>query len=98
MLIIDVAILSIVVGTIIPILVGIITTKLESSKTKGLLLLTLSAVSGLATTAIAGNGIFTKESVIAAAVAYVTGVASYYGVYKPTGVSDYAQEKLGRKS
>ena len=96
MFVIDVAILSIILGTVLPILVGIVTTKLESGRLKGVLLLTLAALGGLVSTGVAGEGVFTSQSLIAAGVSYVTALASYYGVYKPRGVADYVQEKVGR--
>lgn len=98
MIVLDVALLSILVGTLLPILVGIVTTKVESRKLKGVLLIALSTVGGVLTTAIAGNGVITKQTVIAALVAYATAVASHYGVWKPQGVTELVQTKVGRIS
>jgi hypothetical protein len=96
MIVLDVALLSILVGTVLPILVGIVTTKVESRKLKGGLLIALSAIGGILTTAIAGDGVITKETAVAALVSYIAATASYYGVWKPQGVAELVQTKVGR--
>lgn len=98
MIVIDVGILTIVVGSLLPILVGIVTKKVESSGLKASLLLFLSALSGLAATAINGGGIISSQTLVAAVVAYVVAVASHFGFYSPSGITDKVQENLGRTS
>ncbi len=96
MVVLDVALLSILIGTVLPILVGIVTTKVESRKLKGVLLLTLSAITGILTTAVNGGGVITKETIVASLVSYATAMAVHYGVYKPTGITETVQTKIGR--
>lgn len=93
MLEIDPAVLSIALGTVLPILVGIITKQFRSGAVKSSLLALLSAVSGAATVAINDGGVLTKETIIAAAITWVTAVATYVGFLKPSGVSPKVNEK-----
>lgn len=90
---VDVAYLSILAGTVLPILVGLVTRKVTHSGVKATVLALLSAATGLVSTAIEGGGLVTKESLIAAAVAWVTAVASYFGFWKPTGAAGRVQDK-----
>lgn len=96
MIVLDVALLALLIGTVLPILVGIVTTKVESRKVKSILLITLSAVSGLLTGALQGGGAVTKEALYAGFVSYITAIAVHYGVYKPSGVTEVVQTKIGR--
>jgi hypothetical protein len=96
MIVLDVVLLSILIGTVLPIVVGIVTTKVESRKLKGALLIGLATIAGVLTTALNGDGVITKETLIAAAVSYVTATAAHYGVWKPQGVTEIIQTKIGR--
>lgn len=93
MVVVDMALLAIVVGTVLPILVGIVTKEVASGALKSVILAFLSAVTGLVNGAINADGLFTKEAVIAAAVTWVTAVATYYGFLKPTDVSPKVNAK-----
>lgn len=93
MLVVDLALLAVVAGTILPILVGIVTKEVASGAVKATILALLSAVTGLVNGAINADGVFTKEAVIAAAVTWVTAVATYYGFLKPTEVSPKVNHK-----
>lgn len=90
---IDPAILSIVVGTILPVVVGIVTKQVASGALKSSLLALLSGAAGVANNALNDGGIFTKETLIAAAATWVTAVATYYGFLKPSGVSNAVNTK-----
>lgn len=97
MIVVSISILTLVIGVVLPILVGIVTKKVESRKLKGALLILFSSISGLITTGISANGVFTSDAIVAAVVSYVIATAMYYGVWKPQGISDYVQENIGRK-
>lgn len=97
MFVLDVAIVSIILGLVLPLFVGIVTTKVESSKLKGVLLLTASAVTGVLNSVVTTGGALSKDTIVAAVTAYVIALASYYGVWKPTGTTEYLQENVGRK-
>ncbi len=91
MVTVDVTFAAILVGTIIPILVGVITKSTAAAGLKATALLFLSAVGGVLAVAIESNtGIIEKPTLIAAAVTFVTAVATYFGFLKPTGVSPAA--------
>ena len=94
MLVIDVAILSILVGTVLPILVGISTKKLATGAVKASVLAGLSIVTGLVNGALNADGVLTQEALVGAGIAWVTAVATHYGFFKPSGIS----EKVGEKA
>lgn len=93
MLVVDVGLATLAAGVLIPIVVNIVTKEVASSSVKSVLLLVLSAVAGLATVAISGGGVVTDAALLNAAVTFVVAVASYYGFWKPTGVSRTLAEK-----
>ena len=96
MFVISVTILSVIIGVVLPILVGIVTTKMESRKLKGALLILLSAVAGIINSAILAGGVFTDDAIIAAVISYVIATAMHYGVWKPQGITEKVQTQLGR--
>lgn len=87
MLVVDVGTATLAAGVLIPIVVNIVTKEVTSSSVKSVLLLVLSAVAGLATVAISGGGVVSDAALLNAAVTFVVAVASYYGFWKPTGIS-----------
>ena len=88
----DLAVWSALGGTVVPILVGLVTKLNASSAVKGVVNLVLSTIAGLIATAIAGDGVLTQAAVVAAFLALMTSVATYYGVLKPVGVTGAVQE------
>lgn len=94
----DVATLSLIVGVVLPILVGVVTKELASGGLKATLLALFSGVAGLVNGAINADGVFTRESLYAAATTWVIAVATYYGYWKPTGAAQkvaQATDKAG---
>ena len=89
----DVAQLALLVGTFLPILVGIVTKELASSGLKATVLAALSGAAGLANGAIVADGAFTKEALYAAFTTWVVAVATYYGYWKPTGAASKVAAK-----
>lgn len=94
-LVIDPFAVSILVGTVLPILVGLVTKLNASSALKSILLLTFAAVEGLIVNATVtdGSAVFSWHTVAVAGIGWVTAVASYYGLLKPTGVSPVVNDK-----
>ena len=82
----DATIVAIIAGTVIPILVGIITKLHASSGLKALIGLALAVVvATLNDIVIANNGTFeVKTALVYLFVTMSTSIATYYGVYKPT--------------
>lgn len=91
MITLDLATWAFLGGTIVPILVGLVTKLHASSAVKGLVNLVLSAIAGLVATAIATDGVLTKTAVVAGFMALVASVGTYYGVLKPVGVTGAVQ-------
>lgn len=83
----DVHVLTIIAGTIIPILVGIVTKASASAKVKAAVNVVLSIAAGFATAALAVHGDVTADVFIA----WLASVATYYGFWKPIGVAPKVQ-------
>lgn len=91
-------VLGLVVSTVLPILVGLVTTRVTHGGTKAVILAALAALTGLLTELLAavnagvaydlGNGL------VFALTAFLVAVAMHYGLWKPTTVSTKAQEVL----
>lgn len=79
-------------GTVVPILVGLLTKLNAPSSLRGFVNLVLSAVAGLIATAIAQDGVLTQAAVVAGFMALVASVGTYYGVLKPMGVTGAVQQ------
>jgi hypothetical protein len=92
---VDPMVVSILIGTVLPIVVGLVTKLKASSRLKALLLLTLSAVQGLIVNSTLGDGaaVLSADTLLVAAIGWVSAVASYYGLLTPTGVSPKVNEK-----
>lgn len=96
-----VLVLTFVVGSLLPVLTGLVTKTVTSARRKAVILLALSAVSGLLTELLAAmtsdvtydlaSGLFN------AATIFVIGVAVQFGLWKPTGVTATVQA-VGDKS
>lgn len=74
---------------VLPLLVGLVTKAEAARKVRSVLLLTLASLSTLLTRATLddGSAVLTQGLVWDVAVTWVVAVASYYGLWKPSGVS-----------
>lgn len=89
------AVVQLLVAFILPVLVGLVTTRVTKASTKAVLL----AVLALVTSVLVSLGAAIQEGVtfdlgvalLAAIPTFVVAVASHYGLWKPTGVADSAQ-------
>jgi len=85
-------VLSLLVSTVIPIIVGIVTKLNASSGTKALVMVILNALNGFLMEAIAGGDVYNWTlGLVNFLIGMVTSVATYYGVLKPIGASSSVQ-------
>ncbi|MFE7485443.1 hypothetical protein [Streptomyces sp. NPDC057552] len=90
--------LGLAIGVVLPVLVGLVTTRVTSPGTKAVLLLFLAALNGfLVELANPGDDYQVGSAVILWAVSFGTGILAHFGLWKPTGVSARAQD-VGTKS
>lgn len=88
-------IIGLLVTLVLPVLVGLVTTRVTSAGAKAVLLLLLTAANGfLVELGAAGPGYNVANGVFYAAVSFVTAVAVHFGFLKPTGISGKAQDML----
>lgn len=90
------SIVRIILAVLMPIAVALVTTRVTKGSTKAWLLagltLATSILAGIAN-AIATNTVFDLGIALLAAIpAFVTSVATYYGLWKPTGIAGAAQD------
>lgn len=84
---IEPTLLAILVGTVLPLLVGVVTKELASGGLKAAILALLSVLAGLGNSALNSDGVLTQEALILAAQTWVVAVATYYGWLKPRGTA-----------
>jgi hypothetical protein len=79
---------TLIIGTILPVLVGLVTKLDASSKLKGGILLVLNAIQGLiiASQVSGGGASFTVEALVLFIAGLAVSLMSYYGFYKPNDV------------
>lgn len=89
-------VVQLVLAVLLPIAVGLVTTRVTAGSTKAWLLAGLSLLTSVVTqlaSAIAGNTSFDVGlALIATIPAFAISVATYYGLWKPTGVGQAAQD------
>ena len=87
-----VQILTLLSGTILPILVGLVTTRVTAPGVKGVLLASLSAVAALVgealTAAQAGTPYDLGRGIVMALGVWCVATATHFGLWKPTGAAD----------
>jgi len=92
--------LGLVVSTILPLLVGLVTKTVTSSSWKAVWLALLAAASGLLAELLAatqaGRPYDFGIGLITALVGFITAVGMHFGLYKPTGLSTKLQ-RVGMK-
>lgn len=88
-------VLSVVSGTVFPVLVGLVTSKVTSSGLQAVYLAALSVLAplvGSAATALQNHTPFDLGTALMTAIAtFVTAVAFHFGLWKSTGVADKVQ-------
>ncbi|GAA2802840.1 hypothetical protein [Streptomyces showdoensis] len=87
--------LGLLVSVVLPVLVGLVTTRVTHAGTKAVLLLALSGLNGfLVELAAPGPGWDAGTAAVLALVSFATGVLMHFGLWKPAGVSAKAQASL----
>lgn len=87
--------IGLLISVVLPVLVGLVTTRVTHAGVKAVLLLALSALNGfLVEVAAPGPDYDVQTAVILTLVAFGTGVLSHFGLWKPAGVSAKAQDAL----
>jgi hypothetical protein len=87
--------LGLAISVALPVLVGLVTTRVTHAGAKAVLLLALTALNGfLVELSNAGDGYDVGSAVVLALVSFGTAVLSHFGLWKPTGVSGKAQDSL----
>ena len=89
MITIDAIFVTTVIGVLIPVLVGLLTKLKASSTLKAVLNIVLGAIQSLIVSSMidGGGALISKNTFILWVLSLIVSVASYVGVYKPTGIS-----------
>jgi len=88
--------LGLAISVVLPVLVGLVTTRVTSAGTKAVLLLFLTALNGFLVE-LAGphpDGWDLGTAIVLTLVSFGTAVLSHFGLWKPTGISGKAQDSL----
>jgi hypothetical protein len=88
--------ISLVISVVLPVLVGVVTTRVTASGIKAVLLLALSAATGFLTE-LAGPhpaGYRVGTAVILWLVSFGTGVLAHFGLWKPTGLTAALSDRV----
>jgi len=88
--------LGLLVSVILPVLVGLVTTRVTNAGIKAVLLLALSTATGFVTEYAGPHdaGYSVGTAAVLALVSFGTGVLSHFGFWKPVGVSGRAQDSF----
>ncbi|MEU0991250.1 hypothetical protein [Streptomyces sp. NPDC005953] len=93
--------LGLLISVVLPVVVGLVTTRVTHAGAKAVLLLALSTGNGfLVELANPGRGWDAGTAGVLALVSFGTAVLTHFGLWKPAGVSQFAQDSLvtGRRS
>ena len=88
--------LSLLVSVVLPVLVGLVTTRVTHAGVKAVLLLALSTVTGFVTEYAGPHdaGYSVGTAAVLALVSFGTGVLAHFGFWKPVGVAAKAQDSF----
>jgi hypothetical protein len=84
---IDTALWGLLVGTVLPIVVALVTNQLASSRFKALTLLFLSALTTIGQEIVAAGQFEVKETILKFALLFLTSIGIHYGLLKPAGIT-----------
>ncbi|WP_405888905.1 hypothetical protein OG762_37150 [Streptomyces sp. NBC_01136] len=88
--------LGLVISVVLPVLVGLVTTRVTNAGVKAVILLGLSTLNGFLVE-LAGPhdaGYSVQTAAVLALMSFGTGVLAHFGLWRPTGVSGKAQDSL----
>lgn len=88
--------LGLIISVVLPVLVGLVTTRVTNAGVKAVLLLALSTATGFLVEFAGPHdaGYNWQTAAVLALVSFATGVLAHFGLWKPTGVSSAAQDRL----
>ncbi|MFK0018181.1 hypothetical protein [Streptomyces sp. NPDC090798] len=88
--------LGLLVSVVLPVLVGLVTTRVTSPGIKAVLLLALSTATGFVVEYAGPHdaGYSVGTAAVLALVSFGTGVLSHFGFWKPVGVAGRAQDSF----
>jgi hypothetical protein len=88
--------LGLVTSVVLPVLVGLVTTRVTNAGLKAVLLLALSTVNGFVVEYAGPHdaGYSVGTAAVLALVSFGTGVLAHFGFWKPVGVSAKAQDSF----
>lgn len=88
--------LGLLTSVILPVLVGLVTTRVTSAGLKAVLLLALSTASGFVVEFAGPHdaGYSVGTAAVLALVSFGTGVLAHFGFWKPVGVAGRAQDSF----
>ena len=89
----DAQLITVVGGVLVPILVGVLAKLRASSALKSILNAALAAVTGALSAGQAEGGWSFKLFIISWGTTFAVSIASYYGLWKPTGVAPAVHER-----
>lgn len=88
--------MGLLISVVLPVLVGLVTTRVTHAGVKAVLLLALSTATGFLVEYAGPHdaGYSVGTAAMLALVSFGTGVLSHFGLWKPVGVSGKAQDSL----
>lgn len=89
-----VQVVSLLLGTLYPILVALVTKVDTSPAVRAVLLAALSAVSGFLTEFLNSENFVWQQALLTWVLTFVVAVATHFGLWQPTGVTAKAQRSL----
>lgn len=97
MITVDQALWGLVIGTILPMIVALITNQMASGTFKSLTLLFLSAAVAVGQEVVEAGALDVKQTILKLALLFLVSVGIHYGLLRPSGVTGqngYIQENL----
>ena len=84
---IDIALWGLVVGVVLPIIVGLVTARFAPSWVKSVTLMALSALVSIGQEILVAGQFEVKQTILKFALLFLTSVGLHYGFLKPSGVT-----------
>jgi hypothetical protein len=92
---VDVALWGLVVGTVLPIVVGLVTKSNTDAAVKAVVLLGLAAVISVGQEIVAEGSFEVKATLLKLALLFLTSVGAHFGLLKPAGVTGAGSATAG---
>lgn len=99
--VISAPVVVVILGTVVPLVTGLLTKYTLSPGIKGLITVLLNAVVAAITTAIVADGsaVFSNQTLLTFVLGLVSSTAAYYNVWKPNGLtSNTPADKLAPRA